>query len=229
MISRASPPTLDYAEAGLGLGRRPAPPARPAQALGLTGAEDPAACRAARRAARRWPTVLAPAPDVLLLDEPTNHLDLPSHRVARERSSRASSRRWCWCRTTGAFSRARDPCHRRHGPGRLPPDGARLRRVRGLARRGRSGKRPSGTSGPQDRPRYEHWRRYGVDRAAQAQRPPPGRAPRPGTRARGCAGGGKVKLEATAGRNLQPAGADRGRGHGKAYGGPSEAGISTRR
>ncbi len=70
--------TLDYVEAGL---RHPTIPIRRAicsEQLGLTGDEDPAHLRAARRAARRLAHVLAPEPDILLLDEPTNHLDLPA-------------------------------------------------------------------------------------------------------------------------------------------------------
>ena len=72
------PTTLAYAEAGLGPDADPHRARLLLEALGLTGAEDPARLSGgeARRAALA--RTLAPAPDVLLLDEPTNHLDLPS-------------------------------------------------------------------------------------------------------------------------------------------------------
>jgi ATP-binding cassette subfamily F protein uup len=70
--------TLAYAEAGLGPGDDPHRARTLLEALGLTGAEDPARLSGgeARRAALA--RVLAPSPDILLLDEPTNHLDLPA-------------------------------------------------------------------------------------------------------------------------------------------------------
>ena len=67
-----------YVAAGLGPGDDPHRGRALLEALGLTGAENPARLSGgeARRAALAQ--VLAPAPDILLLDEPTNHLDLPA-------------------------------------------------------------------------------------------------------------------------------------------------------
>src|SRR6185437_13967652 len=70
--------TLAYVEAGFGAEATDQHRALYLlKALGLTGAEDPAALSGgeARRAALA--RSLAPLPDILLLDEPTNHLDLP--------------------------------------------------------------------------------------------------------------------------------------------------------
>jgi ATP-binding cassette subfamily F protein uup len=70
--------TLAYVEAGMGPADDHYRARALLEALGLTGAEDPAQLSGgeARRAALA--RVLAPAPDLLLLDEPTNHLDLPA-------------------------------------------------------------------------------------------------------------------------------------------------------
>ena len=81
---------LAYTEAGLAPGDDQHKPRYLLEALGLTGAENPAALSGgeARRAALAQ--VLAPDPDILLLDEPTNHLDLPTIEWLEERL--ASSR-----------------------------------------------------------------------------------------------------------------------------------------
>ncbi len=57
-----------------------------------------------KRAARRWPRVLAPSPDILLLDEPTNHLDLTTIEwLEGELASRRSALVMTQA-MTGAFS-----------------------------------------------------------------------------------------------------------------------------
>ncbi|MEO1193863.1 MAG: ATP-binding cassette domain-containing protein [Pseudomonadota bacterium] len=70
--------TQAYAEAGLAPGDDAHRVTRLLEALGLTGAENPASISGgeARRAA--LVRALASNPDILLLDEPTNHLDLPA-------------------------------------------------------------------------------------------------------------------------------------------------------
>ena len=70
--------TGSYVTAGIGPGDDPHRARALLEALGLTGAEDPARLSGgeARRAALA--RVLAPSPDIVLLDEPTNHLDLPA-------------------------------------------------------------------------------------------------------------------------------------------------------
>jgi ATP-binding cassette subfamily F protein uup len=69
---------LDYVRAGLTEGDDLRRAVLLLEALGMTGAENPATLSGgeARRAALA--AVLAPEPDILLLDEPTNHLDLPT-------------------------------------------------------------------------------------------------------------------------------------------------------
>lgn len=61
-------------------------------ALGLTGAEDPANLSGGEKRRAALIRTLAPEPDVMLLDEPTNHLDLPAiewleSELARSRSA----------------------------------------------------------------------------------------------------------------------------------------------
>ncbi len=70
--------TLAYVEAGLAPGDDAHRARYLLEALGLSGAEEPARLSGgeARRAALA--RTLAPSPDILLLDEPTNHLDLPA-------------------------------------------------------------------------------------------------------------------------------------------------------
>ncbi len=164
--------TLAYVEAGLGPGDDPHQARYLLEQLGLTGEEDPAQLSGgeARRAALA--RVLAPAPDILLLDEPTNHLDLPTiewlERELQARRARARAdqprpalpRPTCRARTVW-LDRGADAAPR-----------ARLRRFRGLARRGagRGGARAA-QARPQDRRRgaLAALRRH---RAAQAQHAP---------------------------------------------------------
>ena len=167
--------TLGYVEAGL-------PPAEDAHAarslldeLGLSGEEDPAHLSGgeARRAALA--RVLAPTPDILLLDEPTNHLDLPTIEwLERELDSRRAAlviishdRRFLsnLSRADGLARPRRDPAHR-----------ARLRRFRGMARRGagRGGARAAQARAQDRRGRaLDALRRH---RPAQAQCAAAGRA-----------------------------------------------------
>ena len=175
---------LAYVEAGLAPGDDPHRAKLLLEQLGLAGDEEPCLLSGgeARRAALA--RVLAPAPDILLLDEPTNHLDLPTiewleRALAEQRGALvliSHDRRFLenLSRTTVWLDRGRDAAHR-----------ARIRRVRGLARRnaGAGGARPA-QARPQDRGRaaLAALRRHG---AAQAQRAPPlGPAGRCGRRAR---------------------------------------------
>ncbi len=69
---------LAYVEAGLAPGDDPHRAKILLDALGFTGAEDPARLSGGEARRTALARVLAPRPDVLILDEPTNHLDLPA-------------------------------------------------------------------------------------------------------------------------------------------------------
>jgi ATP-binding cassette subfamily F protein uup len=74
------PTTLAYVESGLGPDATAADhhaAATMLDALGLSGADEPATLSGGETRRAALARTLAPCPDVLLLDEPTNHLDLP--------------------------------------------------------------------------------------------------------------------------------------------------------
>ncbi|MGJ8560225.1 MAG: ABC-F family ATP-binding cassette domain-containing protein [Litorimonas sp.] len=82
---------LDYIEDGMqgadGFARIP----YLLDALGLTGAEDPATLSGGEKRRAALIRTLAPEPDVMLLDEPTNHLDLPAIEWLEDELSRSRS------------------------------------------------------------------------------------------------------------------------------------------
>ncbi len=163
---------LAYVEAGLGPTDDPHVARTLLLDLGLTGEEDPARLSGgeARRAALA--RVLAPRPDILLLDEPTNHLDLPTILWLEEKLATSPLGAGAH-QPRPTFSTGFDA---RDGVARSRPraaSGARLRRLRSLARpRNGRGRTPA----TQDRP---HNRRRGTLaaprrlRPAQAQRQAP--------------------------------------------------------
>ena len=127
----------------------------------------------ARRAALA--RVLAPDPDILLLDEPTNHLDLHDHRVARKRTRRPRRRLVIISHDRRFLTTCR--AHRLARPRQHAPHRARLRRVRGVARRSAGRRRTRAAQArSQDRRRgaLAALRRLG---AAQAQRQAPSGRP----------------------------------------------------
>jgi ATP-binding cassette subfamily F protein uup len=82
---------LDYVEDGMqgadGFARIP----YLLDALGLSGAEDPANLSGGEKRRAALIRTLAPEPDVMLLDEPTNHLDLPAIEWLEDELSRSRS------------------------------------------------------------------------------------------------------------------------------------------
>jgi ABC transport system ATP-binding/permease protein len=84
--------TRAYVEAGLAPGDDRHRVTQTLEALGLTGAENPANLSGGESRRAALARVLAPDPDILILDEPTNHLDLPAIEwleatLARSRSA----------------------------------------------------------------------------------------------------------------------------------------------
>ena len=140
----------------------------------LTRSASPAAktrrtCPAARRAARRSRARSRRCPDILLLDEPTNHLDLTTIEwLERELDGRRAALVMISHDRRFLSNLSRSTVWLDRGETRQRP--ARLRRLRGLARRGagRGGAQPA-QARPQDRRRrtLAALRRH---RAAKAQR-----------------------------------------------------------
>ena len=147
------------------------------QQLGLERRGGPGiACRAARRAARRWPACWRRRPtSCCSTSRPTTSTCRPSSGW-RASSPQPALRPSCSSATTGASWRTCRAATVWLDRGATRRIEHRLSRLRGLARRAarRGGGGPA-QARPQDRRARSTGVRYGVTRAAQAQRAPHGR------------------------------------------------------